>query len=74
MDHVLNSLESHYENYFGQFLEYHLTGDYKKLSENPMYDEFKAIIKAMNCLRGYLELEKISLKEEVECYIREWVD
>ena len=41
-------------------------GKYKKLSDNPMYGEVKAIIDAMNILRKYLGWETIKLSEEVQ--------
>ena len=68
MDHVLNSIEAHYEPYLWEFMDYHKTGEYKKLSDNPMYEEIKAIIDAMNCIRKYLGWETIKLSEEVKYY------
>lgn len=72
MDHVLNSIEAHYEPYLDQFIDYHRTGEYKKLSDNPMYEEVKAIIDSMNCIRKYLGWENIRLSEEVKEIIGEW--
>ncbi len=66
MDHVLNSIASFYDVYLDEFMEYQREGKYKKLSDNPMYGEVKAIIDAMNILRKYLGWETIKLSEEVQ--------
>jgi len=68
MDHVLNSISSFYDVYLDEFMEYQREGKYKKLSDNPMYGEVKAIIDAMNILRKYLGWETIKLSEEVLYY------
>lgn len=68
MDHVLNSISSFYDVYLDEFMEYQREGKYKKLSDNPMYEEIKAIIDAMNCIRKYLGYENIKLSEEVKYY------
>jgi len=54
MDHVLNAMRPHYEALLDCFLEEHRTGKYKKFSDNPYYEEVKALIDAMNVLRKYL--------------------
>jgi CheY-specific phosphatase CheX len=69
IDHVLESINSHYEVYRDLFMEEHRTGKYKRFSDNPYYEEVKAIIDAMNVLRKYLGWETISLKKEVEFYL-----
>lgn len=65
MDHVLEGMQTHYEAYIEIFIEYHQKGKYKKLSENPFYDEVKAIIDAMNVLRKYLGWEPLKISEEI---------
>lgn len=69
MDHVLDSMKSHYEISFGWFMEEQRTGEYKKFSDNPFYGEVKALIDSMNILRKYMGWEKITLKSEVEFYL-----
>ena len=69
IDHVLNSIASHYEVYRDLFMEEHRTGKYKRFSDNPYYEEVKAIIASMNVLRKYLGWETITLKQEVEFYL-----
>lgn len=69
IDHVLDAVRPHYEALLDCFLEEHRTGNYKKLSDNPYYDEVKALIDAMNVLRKYLGWETIKLKDEVEFYL-----
>jgi len=69
MDHVLNAMRPHYEALLDCFLEEHRTGKYKKFSDNPYYEEVKALIDAMNVLRKYLGWETIKLKDEVEFYL-----
>lgn len=69
MDHVLNAMRPHYEALLDCFLEEHRTGKYKKFSDNPYYEEVKALIDAMNVLRKYLGQETIKLKDEVEFYL-----
>lgn len=69
MDHVLNAMQPHYEVTRDWFIEEHRSGKYKKLSENPYYEEVKALIYAMNILRKYLGWETIKLKNEVEFYM-----
>lgn len=69
MDHVLDAIRPHYEALLDCFLEEHRTGNYKRFSDNPYYDEVKALIDAMNVLRKYLGWETIKLKDEVEFYL-----
>jgi len=69
IDHVLEAVSSHYEVYRDLFIEEHRMGNYKKLTDNPYYDEIKTIIDAMNILRKYLGWETINLKEEVKFYL-----
>lgn len=69
IDHVLEAINSHYEVYRNLFMEEHRTGEYKRFSDNPYYEEVKAIIDAMNILRKYLGWETIKLKNEVEFYL-----
>lgn len=69
MDHAINSLEPFYEVTLDQFVEEHRSGKYKKLSENPFYEELKALIDAMNILRKYLGWETIKLKDAVKFYM-----
>ena len=71
MDHAINSLQPYYDITLDLFLEEHRTGDYKKYSENPYYDELKALINAMNILRQYMDWERIRLRDEVEYYLRD---
>jgi len=51
------------------FIEEHRKGNYKKLSDNPYYDEIKALIDSMNILRKYLGWDPIRLKDEVNFYL-----
>lgn len=69
MDHAINSLEPFYEVTLDQFVEEHRSGKYKKLSENPFYEELKALIDALNILRKYLGWETIKLKDELKFYM-----
>ena len=69
MDHAINSLTPFYEVTRDWFIEEHRSGKYKKLSDNPYYEEVKALIDAMNILRKYLGWETIKLKDEVEFYM-----
>lgn len=69
MDHAINSLEPFYEVTLDQFVEEHRSGKYKKLSENPFYEELKALVDAMNILRKYLGWETIKLKDTVKFYM-----
>lgn len=71
MDHVLDAIKSFYDVYLDGFLEEWRTGEYKKLSDCPSYDEVKAIIDSMNCIRKYLGWENIKLSEEVKFYCGE---
>lgn len=68
MDHVLDAIVAHYEPYLDHFMDYQREGNYKKLSDNPLYEELKAIIDAMNSIRKYLGYENIKLSEEVKYY------
>lgn len=71
IDHAINSLQPFYEVTLDWFLEEHRTGNYKKYSENPYYDELKALINAMNILRQYMGWDRIRLKDEVEFYLED---
>ncbi len=50
-------------------MEEQRTGQYKKYSENPYFEEIKALIDSMNILRQYMGWDKIRLKDEVEFYL-----
>ena len=69
MDHVLNAMQPHYEAILNCFIEEQRIGKYKKFSENPYYEEIKALIDSMNILRKYLGWEVITLKKEIEFYL-----
>lgn len=69
MDHAINSLRPFYEVTLDWFIEEHRSGKYKKLSDNPYYEEVKALIDAMNILRKYMGWETIKLKDEVKFYM-----
>ena len=66
MDHVLNGMQPHYEVTLDWFIEEQKKGNYKKFSDNPYYEEIKALIDAMNILRKYLGWDNIKLSEEVK--------
>lgn len=65
MDHVIEAMQPHYDVLLDWYIEEHQKGKYKKLSDNPYYDEVKALIDAMNILRKYLGWDSIKLSEEV---------
>ena len=69
MDHAINSLRPYYEVTLDWFIEEHRLGEYKKLSDNPYYEEVKALIDAMNTLIKYMGWETIKLKDEVQFYM-----
>lgn len=69
MDHVLNGMQPYYEVTLDQFMEEHRSGKYKKFSDNPYYDEIKALIDSMNVLRKYMGWDSIRLKDEVNFYL-----
>lgn len=66
MDHVLEKIRSFYEIYLDDFLDEQQTGNYKKLSENPYYEEVKALIASMNPLREFLGYKRLILSDEVK--------
>lgn len=68
MDHVYDAIRSYYDVYFEMFMKHQRTGNYKKLADNPMYGETKAIIDAMNCIRRHLGWKSIKLSEDVKAY------
>jgi hypothetical protein len=72
MDHILEGMQTHYEILMYWFIEEHKEGN-KKLSENSYYDEVKAIIDSMNCIRKYLKWEPLRLKEEVRWRLEDGV-
>jgi len=69
IDHVLDAIRPHYEALLDWFIEEQRTGKYKRFSDNPYYDEVKALIDAMDILRKYMRWETIKLKDEVEFYL-----
>lgn len=71
MDHVIEAMQPHYEVLLGWFIEEHKKGQYKKLSDNPYYEEIKALIDAMNILRKYLGWDSIKLSDEVKWRLEE---
>ncbi len=66
MDHVLDAMQPHYEVLLDWFVEEQRKGQYKKLADNPYYEEIKALIDAMNILRKYLGWDSIKLSDEVK--------
>ena len=71
MDHVIEAMQPHYEVLLDWFIEEHKKGQYKKLSDNPYYEEIKALIDAMNILRKYLSWDSIKLSDEVKWRLEE---
>ena len=71
MDHVIEAMQPHYEVLLDWFIEEHKKGQYKKLSDNPYYEEIKALIDAMNILRKYLGWDSIKLSDEVKWRLEE---
>ncbi len=71
MDHVIEAMRPHYEALLDWFIEEHKKGQYKKLSDNPYYEEIKALIDAMNILRKYLGWDSIKLSDEVKWRLEE---
>jgi len=71
MDHVIEAMRPHYEVLLDWFIEEHKKGQYKKLSDNPYYEEIKALIDAMNILRKYLGWDSIKLSDEVKWRLEE---
>ena len=69
IDHVLNAMQSHYDAILDNFIEAQRTSEYKKLTDNPFYEEVKALLDAMNILRKYLGWKTTTLKQEVEFYL-----
>ena len=65
MDHVIEAMYPHYDVLLDWYIKEHRKGQYKKLSDNPYYEEIKALIDAMNILRKYLGWDSIKLSEEV---------
>ena len=68
MDHVIDAMKPFYEVTLEEFMEYHKTGEYKKLSDNPVYKEIKALIDARNILYKYMGWPTVNLSEEVKYY------
>lgn len=66
MDHVINGMMAHFEPMMDWFMKEHRKHQYKKLSDNPMYEEVKAMVDAMNILRKYLGWDTMKLSEEVQ--------
>lgn len=66
MDHVLNSLISWYDIYFDLFMDEHIRLNLKVLKDNPYYGDLTAIIKSLNVIRGYMDMPRITLKQEVQ--------
>jgi len=71
VDHVIEAMRPHYEVLLDWFIEEHKKGQYKKLSDNPYYEEIKALIDAMNILRKYLGWDSIKLSDEVKWRLEE---
>jgi hypothetical protein len=71
VDHVLEAIRGHYEVYLDLFIDEHRKCQYKKLSDNPYYEEIKALIDAMNILRKYLGWDSIKLSDEVKWRLEE---
>jgi len=71
VDHVIEAMRPYYEVLLDWFIEEHKKGQYKKLSDNPYYEEIKALIDAMNILRKYLGWDSIKLSDEVKWRLEE---
>lgn len=66
MDHVIDAMMPHFEPLMDWFMEEQIEHQYKKLSDNPYYEEVKAMIDAMNILRKYLGWETMKLSQEIQ--------
>lgn len=59
-------MQVHFDVLMDCFVREHRTGKYGKLSDNPYFEEVKALVDSMNVLRKYLGWEIITLKQEVQ--------
>jgi hypothetical protein len=67
MDHAIESLQSFIDATFEfSFLAEWNSGDYKKYSDCPSYEELKTLIDASNIMRKHIGWETLSIKKMVE--------
>lgn len=71
MDHAIQALKPFYEVMLDWFVDEHKSGNYAKFSDNPYWNELKALNAAMNKLRRYLDLEPLRLSEEIRNLLAE---
>ncbi len=55
MDHAINSIRPYYDVIKSIFVEAWNTGDYKKISDCPHYQELKALSQAINVMSQYYD-------------------
>ena len=69
MDHVYESLESWLNIYRDIFLDDWKTGKangkYHKYSDSPCYQDYAAIVKALNCLAPAAGYDRIRIKDDL---------
>jgi hypothetical protein len=74
MDHAINSINIYFEITMEELYDEWKTGQYKKLSECPSYEEASTYRKAINVMKKYCygdSFKTYSLKEHIEGHI--WV-
>ena len=71
MDHAIEKVRIYFDISLDELYDEWKTGDYKKLSECPSYEEASTYRKAMNVMRNYYyhDYQPHTLKEEMESYI-----
>lgn len=67
MESLLDTmLHDYYKPKLMEFMHYHSTGEYQKLSDNPEYKEITAILESMNIIENYLEREITNLSKDID--------
>lgn len=73
MDHAINSVNTFYEISLDYLYDEWITGEYKKLSDCPSFEEATTYRKAINVLKKYCygEVSRGAVKDDLEGHI--WV-
>lgn len=66
MDHLIDDFDVHIDWAWDYFYKEWKTGNYKKFSDCPSYNELKTLLDSVNILRTYIGWERITIKEKLQ--------
>jgi hypothetical protein len=69
MDHAIESLQGFIDPVFDyEFMPEWRSGNYKKYSDCPSYEELKTLVSASNIMRKYMGWEPLKIKDMIDTF------